>query len=214
MLDHQAGHTAFPPTTHHHPPTHTTQVCNHPFLLGEPLAKNGEPIGTAKPEVLVEASGKLRLMDRMLKRLKKQGHRVLIFSQMTEMMNLFEDYLRCGLCLCVCCVLGSRVAPRLPTPLSLPVPYTYLPPNHPFHPHPTDTPRHRKWQYRRIDGGVKIDERQQRIEEYNTDPSIFAFLLSTRAGGLGINLAGADTVRARAACALAVPLPFDSATQG
>lgn len=76
------------------PPLQKTQICNHPFLVGEPLAQNGEPIGTAKPEVLMNASGKLKLMDRMLKRLKGQGHRVLIFSQMTEMMNLFEDYLR------------------------------------------------------------------------------------------------------------------------
>lgn len=54
--------------------------------------------------------------------------------------------------------------------------------------------RHREWPYRRIDGSVKVDDRQQRIVEFNEDPSIFAFLLSTRAGGLGINLAGADTV--------------------
>jgi len=54
---------------------------------------------------------------------------------------------------------------------------------------------HRRWKYCRIDGSVKIDERQEQIEAFNKDPSLFCFLLSTRAGGLGINLAGADTVR-------------------
>ena len=54
---------------------------------------------------------------------------------------------------------------------------------------------YRRWKYCRIDGSVKIDERQEQIEAFNKDRSIFCFLLSTRAGGLGINLAGADTVR-------------------
>jgi len=53
---------------------------------------------------------------------------------------------------------------------------------------------YRRWKYCRIDGSVKIDERQEQIEAFNKDRSIFCFLLSTRAGGLGINLAGADTV--------------------
>ena len=75
-----------------------------------------------------------------------QGHRVLVFSQMTEMLTLLEDYLH-----------------------------------------------YRRWKYCRIDGSVKIDERQEQIEAFNKDRSLFCFLLSTRAGGLGINLAGADT---------------------
>lgn len=79
--------------------------------------------------------------------LPSQGHRVLLFSQMTEMLTLLEDYLH-----------------------------------------------YRRWKYCRIDGSVKIDERQEQIEAFNKDRSIFCFLLSTRAGGLGINLAGADTV--------------------
>lgn len=76
-----------------------------------------------------------------------QGHRVLLFSQMTEMLTVLEDYLH-----------------------------------------------YRQWKYCRIDGSVKVDARQEQIEAFNKDPSIFCFLLSTRAGGLGINLAGADTV--------------------
>ena len=121
--------------------------CNHPFLFGEPLDKQGEPIGVANPDILIEASGKLKLLDRMLTKLKKQGHRVLIFSQMTEVLTILEDYLQ-----------------------------------------------YRRWRYRRIDGSVKVTDRQESIETFNSDPSYFVFLLSTRAGGLGINLAGADTV--------------------
>jgi ATP-dependent DNA helicase len=122
------------------------KACNHPFLFGEPLS-GGQPIGNVNPDILIEASGKLKLMDRLLVRLHGAKHRVLIFSQMTEMLTILEDYLR-----------------------------------------------HRKWKYCRIDGGVKVGDRQEAIERFNADPSIFVFLLSTRAGGLGINLAGADTV--------------------
>ena len=49
--------------------------------------------------------------------------------------------------------------------------------------------------FRRLDGNVKMQDRQDSIEEFNSDPEIFCFLLSTRAGGLGINLTAADTVR-------------------
>ncbi|KAK3378937.1 SNF2 family N-terminal domain-containing protein [Lasiosphaeria ovina] len=52
----------------------------------------------------------------------------------------------------------------------------------------------RKWQVCRIDGGVAQDDRRTQIEEFNTNPKIKIFLLSTRAGGQGINLASADTV--------------------
>ncbi len=46
----------------------------------------------------------------------------------------------------------------------------------------------------RIDGSIPYLERQAAIEAFNTDPSRTIFLLSTRAGGLGINLTAADTV--------------------
>ena len=52
-----------------------------------------------------------------------------------------------------------------------------------------------RWQYERIDGKVAGAERQIRIDRFNAKNSTrFCFLLSTRAGGLGINLATADTV--------------------
>ncbi|KAF3620379.1 hypothetical protein FXO38_04657 [Capsicum annuum] len=97
---------------------------------------------------LLESSGKLQLLDKMMVRLKEQGHRVLIYSQFQHMLDLLEDY--CN---------------------------------------------YRKWQYERIDGKVGGAERQIRIDRFNArNSSRFCFLLSTRAGGLGINLATADTV--------------------
>jgi len=54
--------------------------------------------------------------------------------------------------------------------------------------------RFREWRYCRIDGSVKVQERQAQMDAYNSDPDIFVFMLSTRAGGLGINLQAADTV--------------------
>ena len=46
----------------------------------------------------------------------------------------------------------------------------------------------------RIDGSISWQDRQESMRSFNTDPNMFAFLLSTRAGGLGINLTSADTV--------------------
>lgn len=133
---------------------------NHPFLFGEPIdPQTGCPMGTAHPQLLVRASGKFALLDRMLQRLHKDKHQVLIFSQMTSLLNVIEDYLRW-----------------------------------------------RGWNYCRIDGTTKIDERQRQMDVFNAektagengsrndnDDRYFVFLLSTRAGGLGINLAAADT---------------------
>merc|ERR1719195_519429 len=97
---------------------------------------------------MIKSCGKLTLMTKMLKKLKEQGHRVLIFSQMTKMLDLLEDYLE-GL----------------------------------------------GYKYERIDGGITGTLRQEAIDRFN-DKNVdqFVFLLSTRAGGLGINLATADTV--------------------
>jgi len=133
---------------------------NHPFLFGEPMdPATGVPLGTAYPHLLVRASGKFALLDRMLERLFKDKHQALIFSQMTALLNVIEDYLI-----------------------------------------------YRKWKYCRIDGSTNIDERQRQMDVYNnektsgsdggrneSDDRYFVFLLSTRAGGLGINLTSADT---------------------
>jgi SNF2 family DNA or RNA helicase len=95
----------------------------------------------------VTASGKFKVLDSMLRHLHAGGHQVLVFSQMTETLNIMEDYLR-----------------------------------------------FREWRYCRIDGNVKVQERQSQMDAFNNDADIFVFMLSTRAGGLGINLQAADTV--------------------
>ncbi|XP_051137067.1 CHD3-type chromatin-remodeling factor PICKLE-like [Andrographis paniculata] len=120
------------------------KLCCHPFML-----EGVEPEDTHEfNKQLLETSGKLQLLDKMMIKLKEQGHRVLIYSQFQHMLDLLEDY--CN---------------------------------------------YRKWHYERIDGKVGGAERQVRIDRFNAkNSSRFCFLLSTRAGGLGINLATADTV--------------------
>ncbi|OIT02582.1 chd3-type chromatin-remodeling factor pickle, partial [Nicotiana attenuata] len=120
------------------------KLCCHPFML-----EGVEPEdNTEFTKQLLESSGKLQLLDKMMVKLKDQGHRVLIYSQFQHMLDLLEDY--CN---------------------------------------------YKKWQYERIDGKVPGAERQIRIDRFNAkNSSRFCFLLSTRAGGLGINLATADTV--------------------
>ena len=93
-------------------------------------------------------SGKLVLLDKLLARLKLNGHRVLIFSQMVRMLDILSDY------------------------MSL-----------------------RGYARQRLDGMIASDARKKSIAHFNAPGSQdFAFLLSTRAGGLGINLETADTV--------------------
>lgn len=52
----------------------------------------------------------------------------------------------------------------------------------------------RSFQYVRLDGNTSLEDRQTYIKQFNNNPDLFLFLISTRAGGLGINLASADTV--------------------
>lgn len=120
------------------------KVCNHPYLFDGVEDRSLPPDG----EHLIENCGKLRLLDKLLARLKQGGHRVLIFSQMTRLLDILEDY----------CFI-------------------------------------RKHDYCRLDGQTPHDLRTEYIDAFNAkDSSKFIFLLSTRAGGLGINLQTADTV--------------------
>ncbi|KAL2131837.1 hypothetical protein VTI74DRAFT_4551 [Chaetomium olivicolor] len=95
----------------------------------------------------VTDSGKLAKLDELLRELKEGGHRVLLYFQMTRMIDLMEEYL------------------------------TY-----------------RNYKYCRLDGSTKLEDRRDTVADFQTRPEIFIFLLSTRAGGLGINLTTADTV--------------------
>ncbi|EKX50630.1 hypothetical protein GUITHDRAFT_103852 [Guillardia theta CCMP2712] len=114
------------------------KCCNHPYLFASPIDEHGEFV---VDERVLEASGKMQLLDRMLRILKENGNKVLIFFQMTRMMDIVEDYVR-------------------------------------------DV---RNWDCCRIDG-------KEQIHRFNHNSSSFIFLLSTRAGGLGISLPAADTV--------------------
>uniref|UniRef100_A0AAQ5XDG8 DNA helicase n=1 Tax=Amphiprion ocellaris TaxID=80972 RepID=A0AAQ5XDG8_AMPOC len=125
------------------------KCCNHPYLfpaaaMEAPKMPNGMYDGAA----LTKAAGKLLLLQKMMRKLKEGGHRVLVFSQMTKMLDLLEDFLE-----------------------------------------------NEGYKYERIDGGITGGMRQEAIDRFNAPGAQqFAFLLSTRAGGLGINLATADTV--------------------
>jgi ATP-dependent DNA helicase len=64
------------------------KVCSHPFLFDWPIdPKTNEPVLGAE---LVNASGKMMVLDRLLRELLKRGHRVLIFSQFVTMLNIIE----------------------------------------------------------------------------------------------------------------------------
>merc|ERR1719186_656148 len=125
------------------------KCANHPYLLPGPAEEAPlAPNGLFEPNAMIKSCGKLVLLNKMLKKLQEQGHRVLIFSQMTRMLDLLEDFLD-----------GAG------------------------------------YKYERIDGGITGSLRQDAIDRFNAPGAKqFVFLLSTRAGGLGINLATADTV--------------------
>ncbi|KAL6859638.1 SNF2 family N-terminal domain-containing protein [Trichoderma novae-zelandiae] len=120
------------------------KCCNHPYLFEG--AEPGPPYTT--DEHLIYNAGKMKVLDKLLARLQKQGSRVLIFSQMSRLLDILEDY----------CVF-------------------------------------RQYKYCRIDGGTAHEDRIAAIDDYNRPGSEkFVFLLTTRAGGLGINLTTADIV--------------------
>ncbi|KAL8948551.1 MAG: hypothetical protein Q9222_005273 [Ikaeria aurantiellina] len=126
------------------------KTCNHPFLLPNAEARiigdktNHEDLYKA----LKFSSWKFVALDKLLNELKKDGHRVLIFSQMVKMLDILQDFLK-----------------------------------------------YRGCQFQRLDGTIPSVQRTQAMEHFNKpDSPDFCFLLSTRAGGLGINLMTADTV--------------------
>ncbi|TLD24677.1 Histidinol-phosphate aminotransferase [Venturia nashicola] len=120
------------------------KCCNHPYLFEG--AEPGPPYTT--DEHLVENAAKMIMLDKLLKRYQANGDRVLIFSQMSRVLDILEDY--------------SVM---------------------------------RGYNYCRIDGSTAHEDRIQAIDDYNKEGSEkFLFLLTTRAGGLGINLTSANIV--------------------
>ena len=119
---------------------------NHPFLF-DGVEKDTDDMDESLTQI-IRSSGKMYLLDQLLGHLKKNGHRVLIFSQMVRMLDIIADYLK-----------------------------------------------FRAYSYQRLDGSTCNEDRKKAIERFNAPGSSdFVFILSTRAGGLGINLDTADTV--------------------
>ena len=128
------------------------KCCNHPYLLeGVEEMEEGAgvaPVKDVSEHPLVTSSGKMVLLHKLLTKLKAEGHRVLIFSQFTMMLDLLEKYMK----------LAGFV-------------------------------------YTRIDGSIRGNLRDEAIARFNDEKGdVFCFLLSTRAGGVGITLTSADTV--------------------
>lgn len=122
------------------------KLCNHPFVFPE-VENQMNPLSISN-DLLWRTAGKFELLDRVLPKYQKTGHRVLMFFQMTAIMDIMEDYLR-----------------------------------------------YRNINFLRLDGTTKSDDRSDLLREFNApDSPYFMFLLSTRAGGLGLNLQTADTV--------------------
>lgn len=134
-------------------------VLNHPYIIHYPLNDCALP---KIDENLVKASGKLLVLDAMLKKLKSNGHKVLFFSTMTMVLDVIEDYLSLR-------------------------PYDYV----------------------RLDGRVGHDERTTNIARFQNDPEVFMFLLTTKAGAVGLNLAAADTVIIYDSDWVSITFPFD-----
>lgn len=122
------------------------KICQHPYLF-ESVEDRINPSGLID-EKLIRTSGKIELLSRILPKFFATDHRVLIFFQMTKVMDIMEDFMK---------MMG--------------------------------------WKYLRLDGGTKTEERAGHVALFNEPNSEYkVFILSTRAGGLGLNLQTADTV--------------------
>ncbi|KAK6162592.1 hypothetical protein DH2020_002433 [Rehmannia glutinosa] len=130
------------------------KACSHPYLF-----PGIEPEPYQEGEHLVQASGKLLILDQLLQKLHDSGHRVLLFAQMTHTLDILQDFIEM-----------------------------------------------RKYTYERLDGSIRAEERFAAIRSFSQksvmksaaadayQSSPFIFLISTRAGGVGLNLVAADTV--------------------
>ncbi|CAH8440684.1 unnamed protein product [Schistosoma rodhaini] len=122
----------------------TSHVYSLSYNVTTPLPRSLELVSRA---TRISDSGKLTTLDYLLSELKSNGHRVLIYSQMTRMIDILEEFML-----------------------------------------------YRKHAYLRLDGSSRLSDRRDMVAQWQTNPRWFVFLLSTRAGGLGINLTAADTV--------------------
>ncbi|XP_056890866.1 helicase SRCAP isoform X2 [Takifugu flavidus] len=138
-----------PPSLSHKEATFTSELTTEVAPLIRSLHHIHCSMRTQFPDLrLIEYDcGKLQTLHTLLRKLKIGGHRVLIFTQMTRMLDVLEQFLN-------------------------------------YHGHI----------YLRLDGNTRVEQRQALMERFNADQRIFCFILSTRSGGVGVNLTGADTV--------------------
>ncbi|KAG2551868.1 chromatin-remodeling ATPase INO80-like [Panicum virgatum] len=126
---------------------HTEPILEPMLQLPYRIFGSSPPMSNFDPAKMLTDSGKLHTLDMLLRRLRAEGHRVLLFAQMTKMLDILEDYMN-----------------------------------------------FRKFKYFRLDGSSAISDRRDMVRDFQNRNDVFVFLLSTRAGGLGINLTAADTV--------------------
>ncbi|XP_047315447.1 protein CHROMATIN REMODELING 8 isoform X2 [Impatiens glandulifera] len=117
------------------------KICNHPDLLEREHSSQNPDYGN------LERSGKMLVVAQVLKMWKEQGHRVLLFSQTQQMLNILENFMISN-----------------------------------------------NYTYRRMDGLTPVKQRMDLIDEFNNSNDVFIFILTTKVGGLGTNLTGANRV--------------------
>ncbi|VVB06815.1 unnamed protein product [Arabis nemorensis] len=117
------------------------KICNHPDLLERDHSHQNPDYGNP------ERSGKMKVVAEILKVWKQQGHRVLLFSQTQQMLDILESFLMTN-----------------------------------------------EYSYRRMDGLTPVKQRMALIDEFNNSDDVFVFVLTTKVGGLGTNLIGANRV--------------------
>lgn len=117
------------------------KICNHPELLEREHSHSNPDYGNP------QRSGKMKVVAEVLKVWKEQGHRVLLFAQTQQMLDILENFL-------ISC----------------------------------------EYKYRRMDGVTPVKQRMALIDEFNNSNDVFIFILTTKVGGLGTNLTGADRV--------------------
>lgn len=119
------------------------KICNHPDLV---LATKDGPQKAGFGDA--ERSGKMQVLKSLIKLWQSQGHKILLFTQTRQMLNILEKFVK-----------------SLETT-----------------------------NYLRMDGTTPIKVRQELMDTFNNSREIHLFLLTTRVGGLGVNLVGADRV--------------------
>ena len=126
---------------------HMRKVVNHPYLIAHPYDQFKTGRALIISEDMVQISGKMSILDQMLKNLIPKGHKMLIYSQWVRILDLIQDLMEL-----------------------------------------------RDIEFVRLQGSHELSTRESAIHQFQTDSKVKCFLITTRAGGLGINLTAADTV--------------------